>query len=109
MFDSNADELKLAVAADPRLAGVVGIEWYPEVDSTNDIALARAEKGAPAFTVIMAGQQHAGRGRRGRSWFSPPGAGLYLSIVLRPTDIALPLITLGAGVAVARAATGTTG
>jgi len=39
---------------------------------------------APEGTVVIAGEQTAGKGRRGRKWSSPPGEGLYLSIVLRP-------------------------
>jgi BirA family biotin operon repressor/biotin-[acetyl-CoA-carboxylase] ligase len=51
----------------------------------------------------MAAQQTAGRGRQGRSWISPPGEGLYLSVILRPEvpPAAAPVITLGAAVAVA--------
>ncbi|MCY4480887.1 MAG: biotin--[acetyl-CoA-carboxylase] ligase [Rhodospirillales bacterium] len=54
-----------------------------EAGSTNDEAKARAEAGAPEGTVVWARQQRAGRGRRGRSWVSPPG-NLYFSAVLRP-------------------------
>ena len=52
--------------------------------STNDDALAWAAEGAPEGAWIVAGSQSAGRGRRGRVWASPPGAGLYLSVVFRP-------------------------
>ena len=52
--------------------------------STNDNALAWAAAGAPEGAWIVAGAQTAGRGRRGRVWASPPGAGLYLSVVFRP-------------------------
>jgi BirA family biotin operon repressor/biotin-[acetyl-CoA-carboxylase] ligase len=103
MFDSTADDLRVAIAADPRIAGVVRLEWRAEVDSTNDVALALAARGAPGWTAVLAGQQHAGRGRRGRSWHSPPGAGLYLSVILRPRAAVVSVITLGAGVAAARA------
>ena len=54
-----------------------------EAGSTNDEAKTRAEAGAPEGTVVWARQQRAGRGRRGRSWVSPPG-NLYLSAILRP-------------------------
>jgi BirA family biotin operon repressor/biotin-[acetyl-CoA-carboxylase] ligase len=82
-----------------------------EVDSTNDIAMTLAQDGASHGTAVLAGQQRAGRGRRGRSWFSPPGSGIYLSVVVRPgADVAaLSLVTLAAGVAAAtgvRAASG---
>lgn len=59
--------------------------------------------------MVIADTQTAGRGRHGRSWCSPPGAGLYVSLVMRPLRRAVPLLTVGAGVAVAegiRAATG---
>lgn len=77
------------------------IVWYPETSSTNDLAAAMAERGAAEGCVVVANAQSAGRGRHGRSWASPPGAGLYVSAVLRPPDRALPLLTIAAGVAVA--------
>ena len=54
-----------------------------EAGSTNDEAKERAAGGAPDGTVVWARVQRAGRGRRGRSWVSPPG-NLYLSVLLRP-------------------------
>lgn len=60
------------------------IEFHEAVDSTNRIALERARGGAPEGAAVVADSQSAGRGRRGRSWFSPPGANLYVSVVLRP-------------------------
>jgi BirA family biotin operon repressor/biotin-[acetyl-CoA-carboxylase] ligase len=55
--------------------------------------------------------QRSGRGRHGREWFSPPGAGIYLSVVLRPDAWGdrLPLVTLAIGVAVARGLEAATG
>src|SRR5687767_3848124 len=87
------------------------VRYCAEVGSTNDVALALALAGAPEGTSVLAGQQVSGRGRRGRSWFSPPGAGLYLSVVVRPPDAAraMSLVTIGAGVAVARAVRAVTG
>ena len=85
------------------------ILWYPDVPSTNDLAAALAEHGAREGCVVVANGQSAGRGRLGRSWASPPGAGLYVSLVLRPAERALPLLTIAAGVGVAdgiQAATG---
>lgn len=98
-----------AAARDPRLAGAGPLEHHAEVDSTNDLALARAAAGAPEGTAVLADLQRAGRGRRGRAWFSPPGAGLYLSIVARPRQERLSLVTLVAGMAAAQAVTGITG
>ena len=73
--------------------------------STNSEALEAGEKGAAPGTVVVAGSQTGGRGRLKRSWLSPPGMGLYFSILLRP-DLAvedLPKITLAAGLAVCEA------
>jgi BirA family biotin operon repressor/biotin-[acetyl-CoA-carboxylase] ligase len=75
--------------------------WYEEVGSTNDVARAAAEAGAPEGLVLVANTQSLGRGRVGRSWSSPPGAGLYVSVVLRPRESALRLLTIAAGVAIA--------
>lgn len=65
-----------------------------------DLAAQAAASGAAEGLVIVAGTQTAGRGRRGRPWVSPPGAGLYLSLLLRPTAAAIRVLTLGAGVGV---------
>lgn len=54
------------------------------VDSTNNYLKALAAQGAPDGTSAIADRQTAGRGRRGRSFFSPEGQGLYLSVLLRP-------------------------
>jgi BirA family biotin operon repressor/biotin-[acetyl-CoA-carboxylase] ligase len=75
------------------------VAWYPTVSSTNDIAARLAEDGAEEGVVIVADAQSAGRGRHGRAWASPAGAGLYVSTVLRPSPESAPLLTLTAGVA----------
>ena len=80
------------------------VEHFESVGSTNEIAKERAREGAPAFAVVLASQQTAGRGRQGHAWISPRG-NLYLSVLLRPAG-RLPqagLIPLAAGVAVAEA------
>ncbi len=64
------------------------------VGSTNDEAKTLARAGAPAGTLVWAGEQTAGRGRRGRAWASPPG-NLYLSLVLRPDGTAAEAAQLG--------------
>jgi BirA family biotin operon repressor/biotin-[acetyl-CoA-carboxylase] ligase len=61
------------------------IVTFGRVGSTNDIAGALARGGAAEGTVVVAEEQSRGRGRLGRSWHSPAGCGLWLSIVLRPT------------------------
>jgi BirA family biotin operon repressor/biotin-[acetyl-CoA-carboxylase] ligase len=75
--------------------------WHEEVSSTNDLAAVMAEQGAAEGCVVGAHTQTSGRGRLGRSWASPPGAGLYVSVILRPASDIIPLITIAAGVAVA--------
>jgi BirA family transcriptional regulator, biotin operon repressor / biotin---[acetyl-CoA-carboxylase] ligase len=83
------------------------LHYFEEVGSTNDLAMRAAERGEPEGAVFVAGAQTAGRGRRGRTWFSPAGAGLYVSTIVRRGALA-PWITLAGGVAVAegiRAAT----
>jgi len=60
-------------------------ELHDELGSTNDRARELAQAGAAEGTLVLAARQHFGRGRLGRAWSSPEG-GLYLSIVLRPTD-----------------------
>lgn len=75
--------------------------WFPVVPSTNDLAATLAERGAEEGCVVLADAQSAGRGRHGRVWASPPAAGLYMSVVLRPSPQSAPLLTLAAGVALA--------
>jgi len=84
------------------------VRWLRSTTSTMDVAAKLAHEGAPHGVVIAADEQTAGRGRRGTTWVSPPGAGLYFSFISRPPSGA-DLITLAAGVAVRegiRAATG---
>lgn len=79
--------------------------YLSEIDSTNRYVKELAAAGAMEGTVVIAGKQSAGRGRLGRSFFSPEEKGIYMSILLRP-DIELQrsvLITSMAAVAVARA------
>jgi BirA family transcriptional regulator, biotin operon repressor / biotin---[acetyl-CoA-carboxylase] ligase len=59
--------------------------------STNDRARALAVEGAPHGTLVTAAEQHAGRGRQGRTWSAPPGRALLLSLVLRDPPALLPL------------------
>src|SRR5690606_34974841 len=70
-----------------------------------------AASGAVEGTSVLAGRQRQGRGRRGGAWHSPADAGLYLSVVIGPGPDArpLPLVTIGAGVAVAEAVAAVTG
>jgi BirA family biotin operon repressor/biotin-[acetyl-CoA-carboxylase] ligase len=61
------------------------IHAYRSVKSTNDLAAQLAAAGAPEGTIVTAEEQTKGRGRYSRDWHSPPHAGIYVSIVLRPT------------------------
>lgn len=81
------------------------LRYWPEVDSTNAMALRLAAEGAPDGTVVLADAQHKGRGRAGKSWYSPPGLNLYLSVLLRPAVAAqqAALLTLISSLAVADA------
>jgi BirA family biotin operon repressor/biotin-[acetyl-CoA-carboxylase] ligase len=69
------------------MSGVFHIQHHERIGSTNDEARRLAAAGAPHGTVVHADEQAAGRGRFGRTWFSPPG-NLYLSVLLR---LELPL------------------
>lgn len=60
------------------------MEYHDSLVSTNATACDRAREGFPHGHVVLAAQQTGGLGRRQRSWFSPKGAGVYLSIILRP-------------------------
>ena len=78
---------------------------YDEVESTNSTAKALATEGAPHGTAVVSDMQSAGRGRLGRSFVSPSGKGIYVSIIVRP-EFSLEyssLITTAAAVAGAEA------
>ena len=81
------------------------VHVFQTIDSTNDRAMDMAAKGAEEGTLIIAETQTGGKGRLGRSWFSPPGVNLYLSIILRPKIVCAQatMLTLLAGIAVAQA------
>jgi BirA family biotin operon repressor/biotin-[acetyl-CoA-carboxylase] ligase len=84
----------------------LAISVFPSLPSTNLYLKEAAEGGAAEGRVVLADTQTAGYGRRGRAFFSPPGTGLYMSLLLRPAfspQDALCLTT-GAAVAVCRAA-----
>jgi len=85
--------------------------YYTTIASTNDVAMSHALEGL----VVVADEQTAGRGRRGHTWFSPPGSGLYVSVVLTPARArvdparATSLLTIAAGVAIAEGVEAATG
>jgi BirA family biotin operon repressor/biotin-[acetyl-CoA-carboxylase] ligase len=100
------DTLRLSDIKQGLRTKVVGkeIHLYPEVASTNTLAMEMAAQGATEGAVVISEMQTGGKGRLGRKWLSPKG-NLYLSVILRP-DIPIykaPLITLMGAVAVASA------
>ena len=98
------------LGGDPFCTEAVGpypapVQLYDTLESTNRTAKLLALEGTAHGTLVLAGQQSAGRGRMGRRFESPAGKGIYLSLVLRvpvPASKALG-VTVGAAVAVARA------
>lgn len=101
-------ELKSRVKT--KLAGST-LEYYDVIDSTNLEVKRQAEQGAPEGLLIVADKQVAGRGRRGRSWESPAGANIFMSLLLRPnyaTD-SVSQVTLVMALSVAQAITEVTG
>ncbi|HTX90935.1 MAG TPA: biotin--[acetyl-CoA-carboxylase] ligase [Anaerolineales bacterium] len=61
-----------------------GLRFFARTASTNDIALQWASGSAPDLAMVFAEEQTAGRGRGGHSWFTPPGAALAFSLILKP-------------------------
>lgn len=81
------------------------IFYYDIIDSTNNKAKELAARGAPEGSIVIAEQQSAGRGRKGRSWLSSASEGLCISLILRPTipPTEISKITLMAAVAISEA------
>lgn len=77
------------------------LHWFDTIGSTNDEAKRLASRGAPHGTVLLAGHQTVGRGRLGRSFQSPAGKGVYLSVILRPECPPQQLMHLTCAAAVA--------
>jgi BirA family transcriptional regulator, biotin operon repressor / biotin---[acetyl-CoA-carboxylase] ligase len=102
LSDTLPDEFRRALQDTSGRRGRVGesVVFFAETGSTNDVAAQLAQDGAPEGTLVVALSQTAGRGRLGREWFSPPGAGLYVSVIWRDARV-LPLVSLCGGVAVA--------
>ncbi len=99
MFD---EALSIAAVADAlgNLACRFDVDVLTECDSTNARLLALAESGAPSGSVIAALHQTAGRGRRGRNWFSAPGDSLTFSLLWRlPPEAPISGLSLAVGLA----------
>lgn len=91
-----------------RLWEIPLVEVHERVSSTNDRLRVLAREGARPFTTVIAEEQTGGRGRSGRSWWSPHGSGLWLSVLLEgEAEGAPPLTPIVVGVAVARAVAAT--
>jgi BirA family transcriptional regulator, biotin operon repressor / biotin---[acetyl-CoA-carboxylase] ligase len=94
----------LAALRERRPDARLDVQWHESLPSTMDVASALAHDAAPHGVVVVADEQTSGRGRRGTTWASPAGAGLYFSFIARPGSAGGPstlsLITLAAGVAV---------
>lgn len=96
------DAARMRAKLSSRIFGRV-LEYHDRVGSTNDVILDLAAQAAPHGTVCLADEQSAGRGRRGYGWFSPPGCGIWASVLLRPRLSAArtPPLTFCAAAAVA--------
>ena len=87
----------------PRIIGKK-VFRYPTLDSTNDEARRLIAKGEGEGVVVAAEEQTKGKGKPGRSWYSPAGLGIYLSVIVKPykNPSALAPITLAAAEAVVK-------
>ncbi|MEG2733004.1 MAG: biotin--[acetyl-CoA-carboxylase] ligase [Clostridium sp.] len=79
------------------------IQYFDEINSTNTEAKKAAEEGALHGTLVVADCQNQGKGRRGKEWSSPPGTGIWMSLILRPalSPMSASMLTLVAALAVA--------
>jgi BirA family biotin operon repressor/biotin-[acetyl-CoA-carboxylase] ligase len=103
--DLSVSALKKGLAT--RFIGQV-INYYPRLTSTMDVARREARRGAKEGTVVIGGEQTAGRGRLKRTWFSP-GGNIALSIILYPDAAILPYLIMIASLATASAIESITG
>lgn len=92
-----------AVAEWREIWGLPELRVFRTVGSTNDVARALADAGAPHGAAVLAGAQTRGRGRRGSRWRDHPGQSLLLSMVVRPGAGSEPVLALRLGLAAARA------
>ncbi len=92
--------------SETRLSQVLGVrpfQFFPQIGSTNDQALAWLSAGAPSGAVVLADDQTKGRGRLGRSWFAPPGTALMFSYLLHPAPHQLTYVGMAGALAVCEA------
>ena len=79
--------LKEEESMPPRMAEKLDLTCVRSITSTNTVLRKRAEEGAREGCVLAAEEQTAGKGRAGRSFYSPQGSGLYMSLLIRPKGI----------------------
>ena len=91
----NQNELKKVLSKLP----LGDVRYFDSVGSTNTEALAWATSGAKDLSLVIADEQTAGRGRLDRKWFTPKGAALAFSLILRPTAKEKPFLTRTVGLA----------
>lgn len=112
MTENNLDVLVLREQLVAPNGPYAALEVVERTGSTNADLLAAAADGAADRTVLVAGEQTAGRGRRDRTWVSPAGSGVYLSVLVRPSAVPperLGTLSLVAGLALMHVATETAG
>ena len=82
--ESRVDKIALRKALGERLIGS-RLLYFLTLTSTNEHARELAEDGWPEGTIVLSEEQTSGKGRAGRSWHSPPGLGLHVSVILKPS------------------------
>ena len=104
-FEMLAAEDILETLSSPARAALKRLDVHLELPSTNAYLVEHAQRGAPGGWACLAETQSAGRGRRGRSWVSPLGGNIYLSVLWRFNSGAAVVggLSLALGVAVAEA------
>ncbi|MCX5716974.1 MAG: biotin--[acetyl-CoA-carboxylase] ligase [Nitrospirae bacterium] len=87
------------------------IIFHESLDSTNTLAMELADKGISHGTIVIANHQLKGKGRLGRTWFSPPKGNIYMSVIVRPEiePKDATLLTIMSAISCARAVRNSTG
>ena len=111
MMENSTELSERAIRAAGDFSKEYRVKVYPILESTNLTVRALAEEDAPNGTVVFADAQTAGRGRLGRSFYSPAGSSIYMTLLLRPHFLPeeAASVTTFAAVAVARAIERVTG
>ncbi len=76
------------------------VRYFPQIASTNDLALTLLNQNAPNGTIVIADEQTKGRGRLGRTWYAMPGTSLLFTVIFRLPQSSLPRLTMLGGLAV---------